>query len=458
MRPSRFLLPLTVVTGLAIALATPAAAATTVRVSDAQLQACTPTPAPPACKLLVGNGTAAVVDTASSAVGHSYLRLSTPAASDKATVYGVALSGGPLSAITSIGYRTLIETPGTGNNQIAPSINIEINPHKAGSTYATLVWEPTYTGPNAVATGVWQTWSPSTTPTGSGGWWSTRALPLSTGQPNLFGFNSYTASFADVKAALPDATVLGISVNQGSGSTGLVAGVDRLMVNGTTYDFENPPTPTGLVAVSGDGQRARPGTAFARPLSARLTPAASGAPVTFTVTSGSASFPGGTTATATTGPTGVATSPVLTAGATAGPVVVTATAGALSTTFRLEVAPPPGPPLADLALTIAGLPASAPVGSQLNLVLTVHNNGPATATQLKTVFVGGYGLAMTTPDGFVANGVAVFTSPTLASGASTSYTLHATVTAAGPKRLVVKAKAAEKDPNDLNNLALPTLG
>ena len=155
----------------------------------------------------------------------------------------------------------------------------------------------------------------------------------STGQPNAFGFNSYTANFAEVKAALPDAEVIGVSVNQGSGSTGLVAGVDRFTVNDTVYEFENPVVPTALTIKDGTGQTAAPTKPFAKPLSTTLVGAgntpAPGATVTYEVTSGSARFPGGATATATTDANGVAVSPTLTAGLVPGPVTVIARSGTL---------------------------------------------------------------------------------------------------------------------------------
>ena len=96
------------------------------------------------------------------------------------------------------------------------------------------MWEPTYSGAR-VTSNRWQQWTPSTA---GGGWWATGAI-TATGTPNKYGFPSYTATFAQVKAALPNAVVYAVGANQGSGVAGLVAGVDQLRVNGTTYDFEN---------------------------------------------------------------------------------------------------------------------------------------------------------------------------------------------------------------------------
>jgi uncharacterized repeat protein (TIGR01451 family) len=190
-------------------------------------------------------GTAAVVDDRQAERGRGYLRLTTNSASDHVSVFAERKRyfGMKLKALNEIALRTLIEQPGSTNNQQAPSINIQINPKKAGSTFTSLVWEPTYTGPGVVQTRVWQQWRPSA----SKGWWATGAI-TDTGTFNKYGFATYTATFNDVKNALPDAEIIQLGVNQGSGSPGLVAGVDQLRFNDTTYDFENP-LPTADLAI-----------------------------------------------------------------------------------------------------------------------------------------------------------------------------------------------------------------
>lgn len=187
------------------------------------------------CSELTGGGTAAVVNDRRAQLGRGYLRLATATADAHATVFTTAFVGRRLADVTDLEYRTLVERTATSNAAAAPALNIQIAPNKAGIGFSTLVWEPVYTNRPVVA-GTWQTWSPSTA---SGGWWATRAV-TATGTPNAFGFPTYTATFAQVKAALPDAVVGLVGVNQGSGSPGLVAGTDGLRVNGTTYDFENP--------------------------------------------------------------------------------------------------------------------------------------------------------------------------------------------------------------------------
>jgi Domain of unknown function DUF11 len=116
------------------------------------------------------------------------------------------------------------------------------------------VWEPTYSGAR-VTSNRWQRWTPSTA---GGGWWATGAI-TATDTLNQYGFPSYTATFAQVKAALPNAVVYAVGVNQGSGVTGLVAGVDQLRVNGTTYDFENA-APTADLGVGITAPPTAPGS------------------------------------------------------------------------------------------------------------------------------------------------------------------------------------------------------
>jgi uncharacterized protein (TIGR03437 family) len=96
----------------------------------------------------------------------------------------------------------------------------------------------------------------------------------------------------------------------------------------------------GLTAVSGGNQSAQANAAFGQPLVVRVTPSAgvspAGIPVTFTVTSGSATLSSGSATTNSAGEASV----TVTAGSTPGPVVVTASAGGFNTTFNLTVSPP----------------------------------------------------------------------------------------------------------------------
>jgi hypothetical protein len=464
-RPARLAAVLSggIVLGL-VATAGPAAGATTtVTISNAQLPACTATPI---CKELSAGGTAEVVDKD----GDSFLRMATPTATSHSTVHNYALFGQKLSTLNTLKYSTLIETLSSNGNQLAPALNIEINPNRPGQTYSTLVWEPIYSD-TPVQAGQRQTWTPSATSAPKGGWWATGYL-TATDTLNPLGFKTYTASFADVKAALPDATIISVGPNEGTGSPGLVSQVDKLTVNDTVYDFENPVVANAIAQVSGTGQSTAALTPFAQPLKVKLTGRdgtvpAPGATVTYTVvgngnpTYPAATFPGNSaTATATTGPDGIATSPALTAGLIPGPVTVTATSGTLSTTFTLTVTPPAGPARADLSLTMTNVPATVAHGKSFTATVTVRNDSSFPTTQVKTAVTAPSGLRITAAPGGIATGsAAAFVAPTLAPGASLTYpvTFTADAGARGAKMITAVTNSAVTDPNMLNNLARPTV-
>lgn len=443
-----------------------AATPTVIQVSDAQLATYPAAGEKGANRELSAGGTATVIDSGAK----SYLQLKTPDALSHATVHTYSMYGKKLDALTDLSFQSLIETVSSNGDQLAPSLNIEINPNKAGKTYTTLVWEPI----NAhipVQAHQWQTFTPSTTPA-PGGWWATKALS-DTGTPNIYGFNTYTATFADVQAALPDATIISVGVNQGTGSPALVSDVDQLKVNDTVYDFDNPVVPNKVVSTAGSGQSARALTPFASPLQVKVTGRdgtvpAPGAPVTFTVATGGnadypgATFPGGAkTATVNADASGVATSPQLIAGLIPGPVTVTATSGSLPpVTFTLTVTPPAGAPVADLAVTVTGVPLTAAPGSTFVATVSVRNTSSFPTTQVRTVVTAPAGLRITGgPTGIITPAAAVFTAPTLAPGATLTYPVTFTIdpTTHGLRTLTIATSSTVRDPAGLNNVSRPTL-
>ncbi len=131
--------------------------------------------------------------------------------------------------------------------------------------------------------------------------------------------------------------------------------------NGITATAAITVAPTAIASLTptaGDVQSAAEGAEFATPLAVTAVDTygnpVPGAAVTFTVTSGSASFAGAQSTTATTGSDGVATAPIaLKAGTSAGAVSVTATvAGSSQTTQFDETVTGTGPARSDLAVTI----------------------------------------------------------------------------------------------------------
>jgi uncharacterized protein (TIGR03437 family) len=138
--------------------------------------------------------------------------------------------------------------------------------------------------------------------------------------------------------------------------------------------------------VSGDGQSALIGQAFASPLMVELLDelgqGASGVTVNFTVTSGSATL--GTAAPPTDSQGRASTT--VTAGGTAGPIVVTATAAGFSVTFNLT-ALPPGPIvlLQNIRSAISGDLGVSPGG-----IVAIFGDGVAAGVQGSVVANGGF--------------------------------------------------------------------
>jgi hypothetical protein len=184
--------------------------------------------------------------------------LDTPDYNAKATVFSYEFAGKLLTDIDTLGYSSRVTRVSTADARQAPALNIEID--RNGGTlqtgdYATLVWEPVYVDGESLDADVWLTRSPAAI--ASGGWWTPAKgtdPPLVTGQPGPLGFNSFTASWADVQSAraLAGATVLGIGVNQGGGNQGLASEVDLLRVNDTVYDFESARTPVAKADCKGN--------------------------------------------------------------------------------------------------------------------------------------------------------------------------------------------------------------
>ncbi len=150
-------------------------------------------------------------------------------------------------------------------------------------------------------------------------------------------------------------------------------------------------------------------------------------PVTFTITSGSATFPGGaTTETVNTGLDGSATAPTLTAGTTPGPVVISVTTSQLGVTTTFDETQVVGPPT-HLDVT-AGDNQSATVntnfGSDFSTTLTDEYGNPIQGDTIDYTAVSGSAT-------FDGNTTSTPAPTTDANGNSTSGTLTA-ATHAGP--------------------------
>ena len=223
-------------------------------------------------------------------------------------------------------------------------------------------------------------------------------------------------------------------------------------------------SPATVVITGGNTQSAAASATFASPLAVSVSDAYGNpipnARVTFAVASGSATLTGTNPATTTAAGTA---SVGLKAGTTAGPVTVTATVGsgttAVATTF-METVTASGTAKADLAVAISGA-TTVTAGQPVTVTVTVTNKGPSAASNiLAGLYVptrAGKITAVST-GGRTANGLALFTTTSLASGAKVTYTV--TITAGNMKASNIIAAgvlSGTQDPGYANNLGLGLL-
>jgi hypothetical protein len=241
----RTILTATAVVAAVVSLPGVAAAADPTYVIPTDISAaCDPTMTTTFCEFERGAGTVGIGAGSTDAAfgGTDHLLFDTPLdvptnpGNAKATVFSYEFAGDLLADIDTLGYSSLVTRVSTANADQAPALNITIdsNGPEAAGGFATLVWEPIYVDGESTDADTWITRSPSTA---DGGWWSPQS-GTTTGVVGALGFPAYTATWADVQEALPNATVSGIGVNQGGGNQGLASEVDLLQVNSTVYDFE----------------------------------------------------------------------------------------------------------------------------------------------------------------------------------------------------------------------------
>jgi hypothetical protein len=173
-------------------------------------------------------------------LGIGALNLRTGTGADKAAFGNeVDFTGHALSGVTKIGFsvfttRENISRSSTSSNM--PSIAIEVDPTGASGTepnFSTLVFIPNNTTGNA-----WNTIDATDPSTGfqGGGWFYTGSAGTAS------NCNQTTfCTFAQAKAAFPDAVIDSIAVTKGRDFS-FSGAVDALVVNAQTFDFE----PTGV--------------------------------------------------------------------------------------------------------------------------------------------------------------------------------------------------------------------
>ncbi len=137
-------------------------------------------------------------------------------------------------------------------------------------------------------------------------------------------------------------------------------------------------------------------------------------------------------------------------------VVLAADQAVTGRDFGNMVAPPPAP-MADVSVVVTG-PATSTVGAPVTITFTVTNNGQSTATNvgLSAQLPGGATIVDSLGGVVGVGGTVAFNVGSLANGASATFTVVLTPTAAGRFETRATVGAAEADPLAANNSALTT--
>jgi hypothetical protein len=150
---------------------------------------------------------------------------------DKAQLNSFALTGTPLSTITTVSYWAYRSSLSTGGAPIDLSLNVAIT--GPAMPYTTLVYEPYNQsgGTAAIMNDVWQAWNATATTTGDGVWWTNKIA-----NPNP-GSQANPQPWAAFQALYPNALVFSYGFNIGSNNPDMIVGGDGLVFGATTTDF-----------------------------------------------------------------------------------------------------------------------------------------------------------------------------------------------------------------------------
>lgn len=161
--------------------------------------------------------------------GTGSFQTTTVTGAEKVFLFNYDHVGKSITDIDDISYSTYRTT---GSAQQVTSLNVQIDYNgSAPGGFSTLVFEPVYnTDQGAVIDGVWQDWVAD----GSGRWWSTQPINGQGAGATIANLRTWD----QIVANNPDATILAVGINQGSGNGGLIASTDAFTFDETTYDFE----------------------------------------------------------------------------------------------------------------------------------------------------------------------------------------------------------------------------
>jgi hypothetical protein len=169
-----------------------------------------------------------VVDSAAPA-GNGALQLTTDATTTAKAQY-LHDAQVPLSSVTSLSYWTKQNSASFAGGD--PSYQLPVYLDGTPASFTTLVYEPYENG--IVTPNVWQRWQVD-----QGQFWSSRTASGGGGCSVVAGFGG--APFyplAALKAACPNAVVIGFGVNIGSNNPSYDVEADLVALNSQVYDFE----------------------------------------------------------------------------------------------------------------------------------------------------------------------------------------------------------------------------
>ncbi|CAN5337352.1 hypothetical protein BH23CHL1_BH23CHL1_22780 [soil metagenome] len=156
--------------------------------------------------------------------------------SSKATLNNTDFAGVNIVDLTTLSYNTYL-TDGSTTNVVVPAIKLPVfydDGDADGQDFTTLVFEPVYSvGTQDVTPGEWQFWDAFSV---DARWYSTRDIG-----DGICAFTCYV-TFEQIEAQIPNAFLIALQLETGSGTPGADGNVDLLTVgvNGTNfvYDFE----------------------------------------------------------------------------------------------------------------------------------------------------------------------------------------------------------------------------
>ncbi len=211
----------------AVALATPALAASTIVVTPTNTQGWSTADTRP-------GGAVNFVSDPTSPYPTGALQLTTDSTTTAKAQYMHADST-PLADVNSLGYSTKQNSASFVGGDASYQLAVDLNGTATGG-FTTFVYEPYENG--TVVPNTWQTWDVA-----AGQMWSSKSFSDGTCTVVAGGGGAPFYTLAGLKAACPDAVVVGFGVNIGSNNPSYDVETDGVTFNGTTYDFEQYATP-----------------------------------------------------------------------------------------------------------------------------------------------------------------------------------------------------------------------